>query len=234
MKVAASALVLIGIGIISFLVFNYQGVPREIALQSLQQVVIDTLPDASVVTLNKNSTLTYPERFVGGTRPVSLKGEAFFLITANIKKPFVITVNDLQVKVVGTSFNIKSMNAATEIVVETGIVQVNKNGQVITLKAGEKIMVLKEQAALMKETVKDKLYNYYRTKEFVCDNTPLWKLVAVLNEAYGSNIMISNEATKNMMITTTFYNQPLDVVLNVIHETLGITVVKKDNSIILQ
>jgi ferric-dicitrate binding protein FerR (iron transport regulator) len=95
-------------------------------------------------------------------------------------------------------------------------------------------MVLKEQAALMKETVKDKLYNYYRTKEFVCDNTPLWKLVAVLNEAYGSNIMISNEATKNMMITTTFYNQPLDVVLNVIHETLGITVVKKDNSIILQ
>jgi ferric-dicitrate binding protein FerR (iron transport regulator) len=234
MKVAASVLVLIGIGVLGLLIFNKQDTTKEIVFQSLQQVKIDTLPDASIVTLNKNSALTYPEEFRGNSRAVSLKGEAFFSVTPDKEKPFIISVDEVQVKVVGTSFNIREINDATEIVVETGIVEVTKNGQTIALKAGEKIVVLKKEGRLSKETVTDKLYNYYRTKEFVCDNTPLWKLVSVLNEAYGSNIAISNPAIKNMTITTTFYNEPLDVVLNIIKETLGITVTKNNNGFFLQ
>jgi transmembrane sensor len=234
MKVAASIIALIGIGVISFLIINKENPVKEIALQSLQQVVNDTLSDASVVTLNKNSTLTYPEKFKGKTRTVALKGEAFFTITPNKEKPFIIAVNDVQVKVVGTSFNIKETNGNTEIVVETGIVQVTKNGQTVALSAGEKINVAQGNAALAKEAVKDKLYNYYRTKEFVCEETPLWKLVEVLNEAYGVDIGIKNDAIKNLPITTTFLNESLEQVLLVISETFNITVIKKDNRIILQ
>jgi transmembrane sensor len=234
MKVAASVIALIGISIISFLFINKENPVKEIALQSLQQVVNDTLSDASVVTLNKNSTLTYPEKFKGKTRAVALKGEAFFTITPNKEKPFIIAVNDVQVKVVGTSFNIKETNGNTEIVVETGIVQVTKNGQTVALSAGEKINVAQGNAALAKEAVKDKLYNYYRTKEFVCEETPLWKLVEVLNEAYGVDIGIKNDAIKNLPITTTFLNESLEQVLLVISETFNITVIKKDNRIILQ
>jgi transmembrane sensor len=234
MKVAASVIALIGISIISFLFINKENPVKEIALQSLQQVVNDTLSDASVVTLNKNSTLTYPEKFKGKTRAVALKGEAFFTITPNKEKPFIIAVNDVQVKVVGTSFNIKETNGNTEIVVETGIVQVTKNGQTVVLSAGEKINVAQGNAALAKEAVKDKLYNYYRTKEFVCEETPLWKLVEVLNEAYGVDIEIKNNAIKNLPITTTFFNESLEQVLLVISETFNITVTKKDNRIILQ
>jgi transmembrane sensor len=233
-KVAASVITLVGIGVISFLMINKENRVKEIALQSLQQVVNDTLSDASVVTLNKNSTLTYPEKFKGKTRTVALKGEAFFTITPNKEKPFIITVNDMQVKVVGTSFNIKETNGNTEIVVETGIVQVTKNGQTVELKAGEKINVVQGNIALAKETIKDKLYNYYRTKEFVCDETPLWKLAEVLNEAYGADIAIKNNAIKNLPITTTFLNESLEQVLLVISETFNITVIKKDNRIILQ
>jgi transmembrane sensor len=234
MKVAAAVIVLIGIGVISFLLINKENPVKDIAVQSLQQVVNDTLSDASVVTLNKNSTLTYPEKFKGKTRTVVLKGEAFFKITPNKEKPFIIAVNDVQVKVVGTSFNIKEINGNTEIVVETGIVQVTKNGQTVELKAGEKINVAQGNAALAKETINDKLYNYYRTKEFVCDETPLWKLVEVLNEAYGADIAIKNNAIKNLPITTTFLNESLEQVLLVISETFNITVIKKDNRIILQ
>jgi transmembrane sensor len=234
MKVAAAVIVLIGIGVISFLLSNKQNPIKEIALQSLQQVVNDTLSDASVVTLNKNSTLTYPKKFKGKARMVALKGEAFFSITPNKEKPFIIAVNNVEVKVVGTSFNIKEANGNTEIVVETGIVQVTKNGQTIALSAGEKINVAGGNAALAKEAVKDKLYNYYRTKEFVCNETPLWKLVEVLNEAYRVDIIIKNNAIKNLPITTTFLNESLEQVLLVISETFNITVTKKDNRIILQ
>jgi transmembrane sensor len=234
MKVAAAVIVLIGIGVISYLFINKENPVKDIAIQSLQQVVNDTLSDASVITLNKNSTLTYPEKFKGKTRTVALKGEAFFKITPSKEKPFIIAVNDVQVKVVGTSFNIKEANGNTEIIVETGIVQVTKNGQTVELKAGEKINVVQGNAVLAKEAVKDKLYNYYRTKEFVCDETPLWKLVEVLNEAYGADIAIKNNAIKNLPITTTFLNESLEQVLLVIGETFNITVIKKDNRIILQ
>ena len=80
----------------------------------------------------------------------------------------------------------------------------------------------------------ERLYNYYRTREFVCDNTPLWKLVAVLNEAYGANIVIGRDALRNMPLTTTFNNESLERILDIIRTTFDITVVRQNNTIILQ
>ena len=54
----------------------------------------------------------------------------------------------------------------------------------------EKVMIKKDNSALVKENEVGTLYNYYRTREFECDNTPLWKLVEVLNQAYDTNIII--------------------------------------------
>ena len=96
-------------------------------------------------------------------------------------------------------------------------------------------MINTNDSVATKQKVTDKLYNYYRTKEFVCDDTPLWKLVQVLNEAYGTKIIIGRKELNNMQITTTFYNESLEKVLEVIHLTLDITVIKKeDGQIILQ
>jgi transmembrane sensor len=234
MKAAAAVFILVCIGVTASLLINTYSTPKEIVFQTTEQVLNDTLPDASVITLNKNTSLTYPEKFKGNTRTVALKGEAFFSITPDKQKPFIIAVNNLQVKVVGTSFNIKATGAVTEVVVETGIVQVIKDNQLLELRAGEKAVLSGDAASWVKEKTNDKLYNYYRSKEFVCDNTPLWKLVEVLNEAYGSNIVIGNNAIRNLPITTTFYNESLDQVLLIISETLNIQVIKKDNSRILQ
>ena len=234
MKVAASIVTLLGIGLIIYFITNNQKLTQEMAVQSFERVLTDTLPDASVVTLNKKSTLTYPKKFVGNTRSVALKGEAFFTVTANKEKPFIVAVNDLQVRVVGTSFNIKETNGNTVVTVETGIVQVTSHDKTVELRAGEKVDVSPENVELKKESVTDKLYNYYRTKEFVCEETPLWKLVAILNEAYGANITIANSSIRGLPITTTFYNESLDQVLLIISETLNITVIKKENSIVLQ
>ncbi len=234
MKIAASVIILLGFGWLGYIFLLKEKPGKEILVQTQFNVLNDTLPDGSVITLNKNSSIAYHSELKGTTRNVSLKGEAFFNVTADKKKPFVITVNDVQVTVVGTSFNIKTINGATEVVVETGIVRVTKNGKTIELKANEKVAIPPKDSALNKEEVKDKLYNYYRTKEFICDDTPLWKLVEVVNEAYNAHIVIGRNELRDLRMNTTFYNESLDQVLNVISLTFSLKVVKNGDTIILQ
>lgn len=207
---------------------------HTLAIQTGTKPETDTLPDGSVVILNKHSQISYPSRFSDTVRAIALKGEAFFNITPNKKAPFIITVNNITVRVLGTSFNIRSSGGITEVIVETGLVQVTKKNTSMLLRPKEKIVVGANDSVLQKGPVKDQLHNYYRTKTFVCDNTPLWKLVQVLNEAYGSNIVIGRQSLRNLPLNTTFNNEPLDNILAVIGETFSIDVVKQDDKIILQ
>ena len=235
MRVAASVILLAGLGIAAYYLFNNNSAPKEIIAQTTQNVLTDTLSDGSVVTLNKQSTITYPSKFKGNTRAIALKGEAFFNVAPDKKKPFIISVNDVQVTVVGTSFNIKSEGGNTEVIVETGIVRVTRSGKTVELIAGEKIAMTANDSNATKEKVTDKLYNYFRSKVFVCDDTPLWKLVQVLNEAYDAKISIGRKELNDMRLTSPFYNESLEKVLEVIHLTFDITVIKKeDGQIILQ
>lgn len=66
------------------------------------------LCDGTKVYLNSGTTLEFPSRFNGEVRGVSLKGEAYFEVTRNESKPFVVEVDEMKVKVLGTSFNVKS------------------------------------------------------------------------------------------------------------------------------
>lgn len=234
MRIAASVVIVLGLTVATFLLVNKGSNPKEIIAQTTQNTLVDTLSDGSVVTLNKKSSIIYPSKFKGDKRSVVLRGEAFFDITPDKKKPFVITVNDVLVEVVGTSFNVKNENGSTEIVVETGIVRVTKAGKTVELKAGEKLLLAADDSAMAKEAVSDKLYNYYRSKEFVCDNTPLWKLVEVLNEAYETNIIIGRKELNELRLNTTFNNESLDKVLEIIHLTFDIKIEKKEGQIILQ
>jgi ferric-dicitrate binding protein FerR (iron transport regulator) len=233
LRVAAIFILVVGLGILALQVFDTSE-PSMQVVQSLNQIVPDTLPDGSIVTLNKHSVLSYPGKFRGDTRSISLQGEAFFQVTPDKSKPFIVKVNDVTVRVVGTSFNIKSINGNTEVIVESGIVQVIKNNQHVDLHPNDKVVVKSSDSLFEKQTETGTLYNYYRTKAFECDNTPLWKLVEILNQAYDANIIIGNEKLRNLPLTTTFNNESLDNILEIIRQTFKISVVRSGNSIILQ
>ena len=234
-RIAASVMLVAGLGVAAYFLVNKNNEPIEMVSQTGQNVLVDTLSDGSVITLNKKSTITYPSKFKGNTRSIALKGEAFFNVAPDKKKPFIISVNDVQVTVVGTSFNIKSENGNTEVIVESGIVRVTQSGKTVELLAGEKIVMSSNDSIATKEAVNDKLYNYYRTKEFVCDDTPLWKLVQVVNEAYDAKIIIGRKELNDKRLTTTFNNESLEQVLEVIRLTFDITITKKeDGQIILE
>lgn len=230
-RAAAILILLLGGGLLLYFLGFSNNMHTTVAGNN---VLIDTLPDGSVITLNKNAVLKYPETFSGNTRSVELQGEAFFNVSPDKQKPFIIHANESVITVVGTSFNVNSSKEKTEVIVETGIVEVAKKSHSVKLNPNEKATVTRNEARPVKQDNTDALYNYYRTQEFICNGTPLWRLVDVLNQAYNVDIVIADNKLKDLPLTTTFRNEPLDNILLVIRETFNITIEKKNGQIILK
>ncbi len=107
---------------------------------------IITLSDGTIVTLNSATTLKYPDSFSGKTREVYLDGEAYFDVHKDHEHPFIIHTNKMNVRVLGTAFNVKSYQ--TEPLSETtlirGSIEVTLNDRPsdrIILKPKEKLIV---------------------------------------------------------------------------------------------
>src|SRR5215207_5132794 len=188
-RIAALVIVLAGAAAGAYLLTR-PAEKEQVQAVAGNSVRIDTLADGSVVTLNKGAALRYPKKFTGNSRRVELEGEAFFTVMPNRDHPFIVHVDGVTVEVVGTSFNVRTYEAGTEVIVETGTVRVRKKGQSVLLRPKEKLFVPTGNPFFQKESSTDQLYHYYRTRQFVCDHTPLWKLVSVLNEAYGVQIVL--------------------------------------------
>ncbi|SEW17067.1 FecR family protein [Chitinophaga sp. YR573] len=98
-----------------------------------------TLPDGTTVWLNSASSITFPTAFTGKNREIVLKGEAYFEVAANVKQPFMVKVNKMEVQVLGTSFNL--MAYSDEQTVKTtlvdGAVKVVQESKDVILKPGQ-------------------------------------------------------------------------------------------------
>jgi transmembrane sensor len=228
----AATIILLAAGTYTWWKLDVQ--PASVTWQSGAAIRIDTLPDGSRVTLNKFSSLEL--RNGKTSRAVKLSGEAFFEVTHNAHHAFTVQVNDVTIRDVGTGFNVRSTNGTTEIIVETGAVLVTAGSDAGAVKAtaGEKVLVTADGAKITRTPVSNRLYQYYRTKSFLCRKTPLSELIVALNEAYGTNIVAQNEAINRLQITATFDNEDLDSILAVITRTFGLNIQKKGGSIILK
>lgn len=232
-----AAMIILGLGIswLIYLNMNRFSATEQRLVRADNQTVSDTLPDGSVVVLNKHSSISYNDPFTAGDeRHITLTGEAFFTVTPDKEKPFVISVKDVTVKVVGTSFNIKDGKTATEVVVETGIVEVSKKAKSVRLHPQQKVSVAAQNAVLQLEKVQNDFYAYYRTGKLVCQDTPLPDLVSTLNDYYHADIIIENDEVRKLMINTTFDQQTLPEILSVISKTFDITIQHKGDQIILK
>lgn len=233
-KIAAS-IVLVSIGIWAvFFVYNRSAM-SHVLVQTGNNTLIDTLSDGSVITLNRNTKIQYPTHFAEDHRTVKLlEGEAFFQVTPDSSKPFHVSVNDVNVSVIGTSFNIKNDDGETELIVETGVVEVSRKHIVIRLKRDEMVRINQSSEEFDKKVVSDGLYKYYRSNEFIADGTPLYRMIDVLNEVYGVHIVLENQELENLELNTTLkYNTSIRSNLNIICQTFDIKMKKNGEQIVL-
>lgn len=120
-----AASILIPVLIISTVYFykemdHYKQIPNIVSVNKGQRAGI-TLPDGTIVHLNSESKLTYTPNFNGKLREVVLEGEAFFEVTPNKEKPFIVKTSVFDVEVLGTSFNVSVYN--DENIVETALME---------------------------------------------------------------------------------------------------------------
>jgi len=195
------------------------------------------LSDGSIVYLNANSKLYYPEKFDNNTRIVEFEGDAFFDIAKNPDKPFIIRAKKAEIKVLGTSFNINTNIAEdiVEVVVETGKVQLSRSNiqsDAILIEPGYVGKLHKDK--LSKQVNSDVNYLAWKTKYFDFENgIKLGKAIEVLNRAYHVNIQYSDASIANKELHTTFNNLPVDTILVIICETANLKFEKKEDKIIL-
>lgn len=162
-------------------VFTYNGTRSKILL-----------PDGSNVWLNAGSSLNYSKKFDSDLREVYLSGEAFFDVVKNSKRPFVIHTSKMDIKVLGTQFNVKAyeLDKTFETSLINGSVEVflkNNSGKKYVLKPNQKLVLLNELSE------KRNSYTAKSTKELP------YIQIKELTYVKGTDTNIESSWTKNIL-----------------------------------
>lgn len=179
------------------------------------------LPDSSVVWLNSESRIIYPDKFIGKTREVEFSGEAFFQITKDTLVPMFIKTNkDFTVKVLGTSFNLKSYDndkiATTTLY--TGIVDIiakvpgnDAMFETTRLVPNEICIVTKDQLPVLSK-VDDQIAQKeaaWREGKMVFESAKMEEVVKMLRRWHGVEIIIENPQILDYKITADFESESI-------------------------
>ena len=176
------------------------------------------LPDHSVVWLNSGSTLRYPTVFKGNSRDVELRGEAYFEVEADSKRPFYVnTPNGLSVYVYGTKFNIAAYEEDDyiETVLESGKVNVTiPNQETIILAPGEQLLYDKQT----QKTTKNKVDVYgkvaWKDGKLIFRNASLEDIFKRLERHFNVDIQLNNKYGKEYKYRATFRTETLSQILD--------------------
>jgi len=187
------------------------------------------LPDGSTGRLNGGSSLKYPTQFIGKSRDVELTGEAYFDVTSNPKKPFVVSTENIDVKVFGTSFNVMAYSdeAITEVTLEKGKVEVFKKTDDIIksigiLEPNESCIYnsLSDSGHIL--TVNTSVHLSWLDGKLTFKYESFEEVVRKINRWYNVNIIIKDEMLRSYIYYGTFQDETLDEVLKLIQFTAPI------------
>ena len=239
---AAMILVLFVLGITSLFTRGVEQISYAAAEGDRARI---SLPDGSLVVLNSGSTLTYPSSFKDDLRKVVLEGEAFFSIEKDASRPFIVDANDVNVRVLGTRFNVDARSALEEIkvTVEEGTVAVlAKDEEVASLENALAVLNAEEQLVFAKgktlsekkklntNVVQDELK--WRNEELIFRNRSLEEIATSLAAWYGVSFEFINPELRACTYTANFDSSlPLERVLGLLKEAQEFDYVIKDDTV---
>jgi transmembrane sensor len=205
------------------------------------------LSDGSEVVLEKNSRLTYATNFSSGKREVYLEGNAFFNITRNPERPFIVYTQTIVTKVLGTSFYVKAMSSdvTARVVVKTGKVSVFKRENFTNSDAGS--ATLKGMVVTPNQQVVYDIPNEQMNKSLVekpvlatqapllfnFDDTPATEVFKTLQAAYGVPVLIDEEVLATCTISASLGNEPFYEKLRIICKIINATYEVIDGTVVI-
>lgn len=225
------------------LTFNKSG-SQQLAILTKQRMTIKTnntaqpllftLSDGSSVKLLPESSIKYPVSFIGAKREVYLSGKAFFDITKDPEHPFLVYTQDIATKVLGTSFWVDATyeQEGIEVSVVTGRVSVferdqkkpdteKKTGDGVVLLANQRVNYTASSRSFVTGLVSEPVMHQAYQGAFVFSDTPLREVTALLEKAYGIQILLADQKLKNCLFTADINKQPFLTKLEMISSSVN-------------
>ena len=223
---------------------------------SADKVINVVLADGSKVELQPNSTIYYSKEFAAKKREVILEGEAFFKVTKDPSKPFLVYYHNIVTKVLGTSFTIRTLakTGNLEVAVKTGKVQVFENEKFVQVGKTAKAVIITPNQKVIYNTANenfeqtivenptpialvettDEKNSSSKNGNFVYNRHKLMDVFKELSVQYGIEIIPENENFNNCLFTGDLNSQDLFTKLKIIcltvnanYETIGTQIIIK-------
>ena len=195
------------------------------------------LDDGTEIWLNSASELKYPAHFVGNERRVQLTGEAYFQVARNEAAPFIVETRDMDVKVLGTSFNVsvyEDEESCHATLVE-GRVEVNDkvNGEKVVLTPGKQALLRGGEMTVRE--VNTKLYTLWRLDRFTFASEDMEGVIRKLSRWYNVDFFFANSSMKQKRFTGSLPKYAdISQVLKMIEMTTDIKFEIKEHTIMIQ
>jgi ferric-dicitrate binding protein FerR (iron transport regulator) len=193
------------------------------------------LPDSTVIWLNSGTTLTYNNHFAIDNRDLTLKGQAYLEVAKNKHLPLIVSSGDLNVKVLGTKFDVDAYpdEKQIEVVLKCGSVELS-NSKIKSfkyrLKPGEKADYNLESKDVAINKVDLNHYFAWKDGEMVFKDTPMNEVLKTLERKFNVEFEIKNPAIYKSLFTATFKKESLREILDYIHYTSHIKYTITDNA----
>lgn len=182
-----------------------------------------TLSDGTTVWLNSDSYIRYPVAFSGDMRLVELEGEAYFEVAKNAGKSFIVKMNDYNVRVTGTQFNVRNYsneNLATTLV--EGGVQIERKGRVDKLKPGQQAVLEGSEICIRTVNVEEQVA--WRNGVFSFSQCRLENIMEELARWYDVDVFYMNQQVKNYHFSAWFKrSSSINEVISILEKTQKIS-----------
>lgn len=244
-KIAASLLLLVSV-LYLFQKFDKLSEPVSLEISTVEKQNLAGqkskiyLPDGSVVWLNADSKISFPEKFDDEKREIHLTGEAFFNVIKNPDQPFIVKSGKLSTTVLGTAFNVRIFEDEPfmSVALESGKVKVmiedNDATPVLFLEPGESIKYSKKEGIVLKEKFDREQLLSWKDGIIVFKDADMEEIFNSLAKWYGVEFTIKNKIEEEWTYTGSFDNETLENVLRSISYTQEFTYTINQKNINIQ
>ncbi|MDD4192106.1 MAG: FecR domain-containing protein [Mangrovibacterium sp.] len=221
-----AAVFILAVAVSSLFFYSKQNRPRPdsnvvsytTAIAENGQISKLILPDSSVVWLNSGTQIKYPTDFAIERRDVFLDGQAFFQIKRNTQMPFKVFCRDVEVRVLGTSFNINAYPEEQEVkvVLETGKVELMKSSgsqTKYTLEPGQKLTYHRVSDHVIVREVELDRYVKWKDGVLIFRKDPMSEVVPVLQRKYNIDLEMNVPSLDKYLFTATITDESLNEII---------------------
>ena len=213
---------------------NYNKQPLNIVTGLGEQAYVD-LPDRSKVWINSGSKLSYDHNFNKKSRTVVLQGEAYFEVAEDKSRPFIVKTNEMEVKALGTAFNVNSYEVSKQIstILLKGSIEIKVAGYKQVLSMNQRAIYDKVSQKLYTDIVETRNYVEWKRGNIYFDNQTFEEVAQTLSRVYNVNIQFDSETLHHIRFSGTLGRSSIKNTLDILSLTSPMRYEMKGTTIVL-